>query len=390
MGEKEVSFDVSEKTAGPVVHRLAQDLGISLVGVQGSGLRGRITKNDVLQAANQNHQLPLEPTAEQKREWLRQINLIRRFEEAAGAAYNRARVGGFLHLGIGEEASIVGTCAALRPQDYLFCTYRSHGHALARGTAPDAVMKELYGREGGTSGGRGGSMHVFDGERRFMGGYGIVAGNIPLAAGAALSIKRLGEDAAVLCSFGDGASNQGNTTETMNMASLWNLPMVFLISNNLYGMGTAIERHAADVRLSKRGEPYGIEGRTCDGMDVAATYQAVLEAMNDARQDQRPILLEVITYRFRGHSAADPQEYRSKAEVEEHKKDDPLVHWAEQLVEEGIITRAEVEAIDASATAAVQEAVEAAETAPEPALEDLYRDVYVDSPSVPGSLETER
>jgi pyruvate dehydrogenase E1 component alpha subunit len=358
--------------------------------LQGSGLRGRITKNDVLQAAHENIQLPLEPTNEQKVEWLRQINLIRRFEEAAGAAYNRTKVGGFLHLGIGEEASIVGCCAALHPKDYLFCTYRSHGHAIARGTDPEAVMKELYGREGGTSGGRGGSMHVFDGERRFMGGYGIVAGNIPLAAGAALSIKRLGEDAAVLCSFGDGASNQGNTTETMNMASLWGLPMVFLISNNLYGMGTSIERHAADVHLSKRGEPYGIEGRTCDGMDVEATYQATLQAMNDAKRDQRPIVLEVMTYRFRGHSAADPQEYRTKEEVEEHKKQDPLHLWGEHLVSQGIIDQDGVEKIDQEATAQIQDVVAQAEAAPEPSIADLQKDVYVDSPSVPGSLETER
>lgn len=381
---------MSEKTAGPVARRVAEDLRVDMEHLQGSGLRGRITKNDVLQAAHENIQLPLEPTNEQKVEWLRQINLIRRFEEAAGAAYNRTKVGGFLHLGIGEEASIVGCCAALHPKDYLFCTYRSHGHAIARGTDPEAVMKELYGREGGTSGGRGGSMHVFDGERRFMGGYGIVAGNIPLAAGAALSIKRLGEDAAVLCSFGDGASNQGNTTETMNMASLWGLPMVFLISNNLYGMGTSIERHAADVHLSKRGEPYGIEGRTCDGMDVEATYQATLQAMNDAKRDQRPIVLEVMTYRFRGHSAADPQEYRTKEEVEEHKKQDPLHLWGEHLVSQGIIDQDGVEKIDQEATAQIQDVVAQAEAAPEPSIADLQKDVYVDSPSVPGSLETER
>lgn len=386
----DVGLSVPEKTVSPVAQRMAQDLGVDTSGIRGSGPSGRITKQDVLQAANQNHQLPLEPTAEQKVDWLRQINLIRRFEEAAGAAYNRARVGGFLHLAIGEEASIVGSCAALKPQDYLFCTYRSHGHALARGTDPVEVMKELYGREGGTSGGRGGSMHIFDGERRFMGGYGIVAGNIPLAAGAALSIKRLGQDAAVLCSFGDGASNQGNTTETMNMASLWGLPVVFMISNNLYGMGTALNRHAADVHLSKRGEPYGIEGRTCDGMDVVATYQAVRQAMEDARSEQRPILLEVMTYRFRGHSAADPQEYRSKEEVEEHKKDDPLVHWAQKLIDEGILDQAGVDQIDQETISRVQAAVDQSEAAPEPSLKDLQKDVYSPSPHVRGSLEEER
>src|SRR5215204_4000843 len=209
------------------------------------------------------------------REWLEAMLLIRRFEERAGEMYAKAKVGGFLHLAIGEEATIVGAVRAMRDEDYLISTYRSHGHALARGTDPNRVMAELFGREEGVSGGRGGSMHIFDAEKRFMGGYGIVGGNLPIAAGLALASQYKGEDAVTVCMFGDGASNTGNFGETMNLAALWTLPVLFLVENNLYGMGTSVERHSAQTDLSKKAEGYGISGERIDGMDVVAVREAV-------------------------------------------------------------------------------------------------------------------
>ena len=218
--------------------------------------------------------LPDEATC---RELLTLMVLIRRFEEEAGRQYQRAKAGGFLHLAIGEEATIVGTTSVMRPDDYLIGTYRTHGHAIARGTDPKRVMAELFGRVDGTSGGRGGSMHIFDLERRFMGGYGIVGGNLPLAAGLALSSDYRGTDEVTVCMFGDGASNTGNFGETMNLAALWSLPVVFLVENNLYGMGTALERHSAVPDLSHKAEGLGVPGVQVDGMDVLAVREAVAE-----------------------------------------------------------------------------------------------------------------
>ena len=221
--------------------------------------------------------LPADPW--QAREWLETMVLIRRFEERAGEMYAKARVGGFLHLAIGEEATIVGAARALRDTDYLISTYRSHGHALARGTTPDAVMAELFGKVDGCCKGRGGSMHMFDLERRFMGGYGIVGGNLPIAAGFGLASDYLGLDEATLCTFGDGASNQGTFGETMNLAALWKLPVVFMVTNNRFGMGTSLERHSAVTDLVRKGESFGVPGLRCDGMDVVDTHAVCLEAL---------------------------------------------------------------------------------------------------------------
>src|SRR3954451_381138 len=243
-------------------------------------------------------------------ELLARMALIRRFEEEAGRQYQRAKAGGFLHLGIGEEATIVGTTSVMRAEDFLIGTYRTHGHAIARGTAPKRVMAELFGRVDGTSGGRGGSMHIFDAAQRFMGGYGIVGGNLPIDAGLALGSQYKGEDAITVCMFGDGASNTGNFGETMNLAALWKLPLFFLVENNLYGMGTAVERHSAQTDLSKKAEGYGIRGTQVDGMDVVAVREGVAEGLRVRRGEQGATLLEVVTYRYRGHSAADPEVYR--------------------------------------------------------------------------------
>jgi pyruvate dehydrogenase E1 component subunit alpha len=310
-------------------------------------------------------------------ELLARMALIRRFEEEAGRQYQRAKAGGFLHLAIGEEATIVGTASVMREEDYLIGTYRTHGHAIARGTDPKRVMAELFGRVDGTSGGRGGSMHIFDAERRFMGGYGIVGGNLPIAAGLALSSEYKGEDAVTVCMFGDGASNTGNFGETMNLAALWSLPVLFLVENNLYGMGTSVERHSAQTDLAKKAEGYGVPGARIDGMDVIAVRGGVAAGIRVAREERRPTVLEVITYRYRGHSAADPEVYREREEVEEWRRKDPIEAFARRCVEAGVLGEREVQEARDKADAAVREAVEFAEASPEPALDSLYENLYV-------------
>jgi pyruvate dehydrogenase E1 component alpha subunit len=310
-------------------------------------------------------------------ELLARMALIRRFEEEAGRQYQRAKAGGFLHLAIGEEATIVGTTSVMRDADYLIGTYRTHGHAIARGTDPERVMAELFGRVGGTSGGRGGSMHIFDREKRFMGGYGIVGGNLPIAAGLALSSEYKGEDAVTVCMFGDGASNTGNFGETMNLAALWQLPVFFLVENNLYGMGTSVERHSAQTDLSKKAEGYGIPGERIDGMDVIAVREAVAEGIRQAREERRPTLLEAFTYRYRGHSAADPEVYREREEVEEWRQKDPIEAFARRCVEAGVLGEREVQEVREKAEAKVTAAVDAANESPEPALDSLYESLYV-------------
>jgi pyruvate dehydrogenase E1 component alpha subunit len=320
---------------------------------------------------------PALPAADVSREWLATMTLIRRFEERAGELYARAKVGGFLHLSIGEEATIVGSARALRDSDYLISTYRSHGHALVRGTPPENVMAELLGRADGCSGGRGGSMHMFDLARRFMGGYGIVGGNLPIAAGIALASDYAGTDDVTLCVFGDGASNQGTFGETLNLAALWKLPVVFMVTNNQFGMGTSLQRHSAVTDLQRKGESLGVPGVRCDGMDVLDTHGVVADAIRRVREDHRPVLVEAVTYRFRGHSMADPEQYRTKEEVEHWRERDPLPAFGELLVEQGVIDAAKREMIDAEAIAKVDAATKFAEASPFPGPETLYDDVYV-------------
>jgi pyruvate dehydrogenase E1 component alpha subunit len=317
------------------------------------------------------------PDASTCYELLARMTLIRRFEEEAGRQYQRAKAGGFLHLGIGEEATIVGTTSAMRDDDYLIGTYRTHGHAIARGTEPKHVMAELFGRVDGTSGGRGGSMHIFDRENRFMGGYGVVGGNLPIAAGLALSSEYKGEDTVTVCMFGDGASNTGNFGETMNLAALWKLPVFFLVENNLYGMGTSVERHSAQTDLTKKAEGYGVPGKRIDGMDVIAVREAVAEGVRRAREEQQPTIVEAFTYRYRGHSAADPEVYREREEVEEWRQRDPIESFARRCVEAGVLGEREVQEVRDKAEAKVTEAVEFADASPEPALDTLYENLYV-------------
>ncbi len=318
--------------------------------------------------------LPDEATC---RELIETMVLIRRFEEEAGRQYQRAKIGGFLHLGIGEEATIVGTTSVMEDRDFLIGTYRTHGHAIARGTSPDAVMAELFGREDGCCRGRGGSMHMFDLERRFMGGYGVVGGNLPIAAGLALGSDYKRDDSVTVCSFGDGAVNTGNFGETMNLSALWSLPIVFMVENNLYGMGTSLERHSAVTDLSKKAEGYGVPGIRIDGMDILAVREAVAEHIRIAREERRPTLIEAFTYRFRGHSAADPEVYRTKEEVEEWRQKDPILVFAERLSADGVLGEGDLDAMRERAEERVLAAVEFADASPEPPLESLYDNLYV-------------
>jgi pyruvate dehydrogenase E1 component alpha subunit len=238
-------------------------------------------------------------------------------------------------------------------------------------------MAELFGRVDGLCRGRGGSMHMFDLDKRFMGGYGIVGGNLPIAAGFALASDYKGLDEATLCQFGDGASNQGTFGETMNLAALWKLPVVFMITNNRYGMGTSLERHSAVTDLLRKGEGFGVPGMRCDGMDVHDTYNVTTEALRIAREERRPVLVEALTYRFRGHSMADPEEYRTKEQVDEWRKRDPLTIFGNQLVEAGVMSAGEREALDREAIERVDAAVAFADASPHPSPNELYDDIYV-------------
>jgi pyruvate dehydrogenase E1 component alpha subunit len=338
-------------------------------------------KNGSGSDARDRHSLPARDTAVGV---LEKMMLIRRFEERAGEMYAKAKIGGFLHLCIGEEATIVGATQALRDTDYLMSTYREHGQALARGTSPDAVMAELFGRVDGCSGGRGGSMHLFDMERRFLGGYGIVGGNLPLALGVGLAADYKETDDCILCMFGDGASNQGTFGESMNLAALWKLPVVFMVINNQFGMGTALERHSAVTDLSRKAEGFGVPGTRCDGMDVLDVHACVMEALRKAREERQPQIVEAVTYRFRGHSMADPEEYRSKEEVEEWRSRDPINVFRGRLVEEGLLSEDDAEKLDRKAVERVDAAVEFADKSPFPDLDSLYDDIYVYGEQVRG------
>ncbi len=316
---------------------------------------------------------------------LYQMLLIRRFEEKAAEMYAAGKIGGFCHLYIGQEAIAVGSISVLRPDDDVIAAYREHGQALARGLSPESVMAELYGKVGGCSKGRGGSMHLFDRERRFMGGHAIVGGQLPLAVGLALASRYEDRDSVTLCFLGDGAVPQGAFHESLNLAALWKLPVVFLVENNMFAMGTPIEKTSAVTHLYKQAAAYGIPGEPVDGMDVLAVRKATEGAVASARQGT-PVLLEARTYRYRGHSMSDPTVgvYRTREELDEHKRRDPIVLLRERLMKEGILDEAKLKALDQEARGAVQRAVDFAEASPYPPLESIYEDVYAE-PSTDGS-----
>jgi pyruvate dehydrogenase E1 component alpha subunit len=316
------------------------------------------------------------PDAPLMREMFATMWLIRRFEERAAEEYMRGRIGGFLHLAIGEEAAVVGSVAALRPTDPITSTYREHGQALARGSDPGAVMAELFGRSTGICGGRGGSMHLMDRDRHFYGGYGIVGGSIPLAVGLGLAAAYRREDAVAMAMFGDGAVNQGVLAESMNIAELWRLPVVFFVLNNRYGMGTALERASATPDLFKRAEAFDMPARQVDGMDVMAVYAAVHEAARMAREERQPSMIEALAYRYRGHSMSDPDTTRAGEEKERWQARDPLVTFERVLLGEGTLTGADAAAVRERAEATVEAAARFAEESPPVPEAELAHDVY--------------
>ena len=303
--------------------------------------------------------------------------LNRRFEEKVGEMYTRAKVGGFLHLNIGEEATFVGAIRALQPGDYVYSTYREHGHAISHGVDPKRVMAELFGRVDGVSGGRGGSMHLFDPDKRFMGGYAIVAGSIALAVGTALAIQYREGSEIVMSMFGDGATNNGTFHESMNLAKVWNLPVLFLCGNNQYGMGSAVDRVSAVHDMFRKAAAYDIPAERVDGMDVIAVLDAARKAADHIRREKTPYFLEAVTYRYRGHSMADPQVYRTKEEVEEWRKRDAIEGFRHRLREAGLASDQDFDEHERDVERIVQEAVDFADASPEPEPErDLLNNVY--------------
>lgn len=305
---------------------------------------------------------------------LRQMLLIRQFEEKAAEMYAYGKIRGFLHLYTGEEAIAVGAQAALPDAD-LFVSYRDHGYALARGIPAREVMAELFGKATGICQGRGGSMHLADVNRHFWGGYAIVAGHIPLAAGMAFAHQLQGVDRPVICVFGDGATNAGDFHESLNMAKIWKLPIIFLCENNLYAMGTATRLASAQAEMYKKACSYSIQSWQVDGMDVLAVYDSIKEAANCLKREG-PVFVEAVTYRFRGHSMADPETYRDKAEVEVWKKRDPIVTLRRRLIDEGLLTAEKADGIEAEVDSIIEDAVRFADESPEPALDTLYQYVY--------------
>jgi pyruvate dehydrogenase E1 component alpha subunit len=304
--------------------------------------------------------------------------LIRRFEEKSAEGYAMGKIGGFLHLYIGEEAVAVGATSVLRPDDYAISAYREHGHCLAKGSDPRRIMAELYGRRDGLSRGKGGSMHLFDKTTNFLGGHAIVGAHLPIAAGVGFAIKYQGTDQVIVCYFGDGAVPEGEFHESMNLAALWKLPVVWLCENNRYAMGTSLERALAQTEIWKFGETYGIACEAVDGMDVLAVRDSVSRAVTRARADKTPTLIEARTYRFRGHSMRDPAGavYRTKEEVEQEKQRDPILLFREKALAAGWLAEDDVRKIEKDANDLVDEAVAFADASPEPALEELLTDVF--------------
>ena len=308
--------------------------------------------------------------------FLHDMALAREFEQRAAEQYAEGKIAGFLHLYPGEEAVAVGSLRAADPGDYVVTTYREHVHALVRGVSPEAVMAELFGRTGGCSRGYGGSMHLFDAERRFLGGYAIVGETFPVAAGAAYWLRLNRDPDVVLCYFGDGAVNQGTFHETLNMVALWDLPVVFICENNHYQIGTEIHRHSAIPEVHKRACGYGIEAEKVDGMDVLAVFEATRHALHHVREGNGPYLLECETYRYRGHSMADPGAYRSALEVNELRARDPLRTFRQRAAKEGWVSEAEADDLESQARDAVAAAVAFADASPAPA--DLHADVHAE------------
>ena len=309
-------------------------------------------------------------------QWYESMLLMRKFEEKAGQLYGQQKIRGFCHLYIGQEAVLAGAISALRHSDSMITAYRDHAHALAKGTSPNAVMAELYGKSTGCSKGKGGSMHMFDKENNFYGGHGIVGAQVPLGAGIAFSEKFNGTDNLCVAYMGDGAVRQGALTETFNMAALWKLPIIFVCENNGYAMGTSVARTTIQTDIYKLGLPYGIPSSAVDGMDPVAVHNAMDEAAQRARAGEGPTFLEIRTYRYKGHSMSDPQKYRTKDEVETYKAKDPIETIKAAIEKEGYADEKWFDEMDAKIKAIVDEAVKFAEESPWPEASELYTDVY--------------
>ena len=307
------------------------------------------------------------------------MSLLRRFEEKCAEEYTRGKIGGFMHLYIGQEAVGVGSLTALRPDDNVLSSYREHGQAIAKGMEPGAVMAELFGKVTGCSKGKGGSMHMWSNEHRMFGGNGIVAAQLPIAAGVALADQYQGNERVTVCFFGDGAVDEGAFHEALNLASVWKLPIIFICENNQYSMGMAVEKAWAVESLLPRAAGHNMPGEVVDGMDVLAVYEAAKRAAEYTRSGKGPILLEIKTYRFRGHSMTDPAYYRTREEEQQWRTTrDPIGIFEKKLLDQGIVTQEELTANDEKATQVSEEAAEFAENSPVPSLEELYSNVMVD------------
>jgi pyruvate dehydrogenase E1 component alpha subunit len=317
---------------------------------------------------------------EELRGQLSKMALIRRFEDKAAEMYQRGKIKGFLHLYSGQEAVAVGLMSKLRPDDYVYSHYREHGHAIARGLDPRAVMAELFGKATGVSRGLGGSMHLFDISKRFMGGYAIVGGHMPLACGTAFAQNYLRTDVVTVSIFGDGAVNEGVFHEALNLAAVFRLPILFLCENNYYGMGTAMHRVSAMTEIYKRGEAYGIRSEQVDGMDVIEVQKAVDRALKLIRSGEGPFFLEALTYRYRGHSMADPEMYRDKTEIQSWREKDPITTFAAVLVKSGQFSEEEVEEVWTQVDEVIAAAAQFAEESPFPDISTLMDHMYAPSP----------
>ncbi len=315
-----------------------------------------------------------------------QMLLVRRFEEKSAESYSMGKIGGFCHLYIGQEAVAIGAISAIRRDDYVLTSYREHGHALAKGMSPESVMAELYGKATGCSKGKGGSMHMFDKNVNFLGGHAIVGGQIPLATGVAFASKYQGTDQVTLCFFGEAAVNQGAFHESLNMAQLWKLPCIYICENNQYGMGTSVERAMSLQDIAQKAHGYEITGEAVDGMDVLAVREATQRAVERARKDYLPTLLEVRTYRFMGHSMSDPGKYRTRAEIERYQERDPLKLFAATLRETDTASEDELAELDKKVREEVAQALRFADESPEPDPKELYTDIYA-NPITPNEAE---
>lgn len=314
--------------------------------------------------------------AEKLREMLEQMILSRRFEEKCAEVYRVGKIGGFCHLYIGQEACAIGALAALKPDDMVIASYREHVHAIIKGFPPEEVMAELYGKASGSVGGKGGSMHFFDAARQFYGGHGIVGGQIGVGTGMAYAAKYRNSGQVTLCFFGEAAVNQGMFHESLNMAQLWNLPIVYVCENNQYGMGTSIDRAMSLKNVAKKAEAYNMANEFVDGMDVLAVYDAFKRAVNRARDESQPILLEVRCYRYMGHSMSDPGKYREQAEIEKYRERDPILLFEQSLKEAGIVDDAAVNEMEARAAETVEKSVKFADESPLPDEKELFTDIY--------------